>query len=279
MRTTRWRSANPLRRRARRRARSQSATVQLGAIVPLQFQDAAASFNLTLQGNTGGAAPSNVPVFPGNTHFLFACTGRGLLKHGGRPTDATTEGRSFEEHAGRALVRTRTSNGHRKEGGFTLIELTVVVMILGLLLVIALPGFLGARIRAQYRAAESDLHSALVAAKTIYTSNASYASADSSASGLVTEEPELCYTGAGTQSKANTVAGDCTAGPVAGGSISVSASPSTWAAARMSQSGTCFVLRDNGSGTTYNNTSVAANCTGTWAAANATFPTAAAGGW
>ncbi len=179
----------------------------------------------------------------------------------------------------------RTSNGHREEGGFTpeeggftLIELTVVLMILGLLLVIALPGFLGARIRAQYRAAESDLRSALVAAKTIYTSNASYASADSSASGLVTEEP-LCYTGAGTQSKANTVAGDCTAGPVGGGSISISASQPTWAAARMSQSGTCFVLRDNGSGTTYNNTSVAANCTGTWAASNATFPTAAAGGW
>ena len=70
------------------------------------------------------------------------------------------------------------------EEGFTLIELMVVVLIIAILIAIAIPTFLGARKRANDRAAQSDLRNGLATEETIYTDNQVY-SADTAAGGVL----------------------------------------------------------------------------------------------
>lgn len=86
----------------------------------------------------------------------------------------------------------------RAEGGFTLIELMVVVLIIAILIAIAIPTFLGARQRAQNRAAQSNLRNALTAEKTFYTDAEAY-TADAAVA-LPGIEPSLTWNaGAGAQ--------------------------------------------------------------------------------
>ena len=72
----------------------------------------------------------------------------------------------------------------KDEEGFTLIELMVVVLIIAILIAIAIPTFLGARKRANDRAAQSDLRNGLATEETIYTDNQVY-SADTAAGGVL----------------------------------------------------------------------------------------------
>jgi type IV pilus assembly protein PilA len=78
----------------------------------------------------------------------------------------------------------------RPEDGFSLIELMTVVLVIAILLAIAIPMFLGAKDRAGDRAAQGNVHHALVAEHIVFTDSETFSTSNVV---LRAAEPRLIY--------------------------------------------------------------------------------------
>ena len=87
-------------------------------------------------------------------------------------------------------LRNRIAQGNT-EGGFTLIELLVVIIILGILLAIAVPSYIGFKAKAEKSAAAANVRAAVPSVEAFYADNGAYT--NMSVGGSAASPPGLAY--------------------------------------------------------------------------------------
>jgi type IV pilus assembly protein PilA len=101
------------------------------------------------------------------------------------------------------LKRIRQRLDGNTEQGFTLIELLVVIIIIGILLAIAVPSYLGFRDRAANNASKANLRAALPSAEAYYADNGTYVGMTTAGLKLIDNGLSPTLTVAGTPTAAS----------------------------------------------------------------------------
>lgn len=122
-----------------------------------------------------------------------------------------------------------------REEGFSLVELLVVTLILGVLATIAIPNYLGQREKAQEQAAQSTLVNATRAVGAYLVENDEFADADEMATALAAEQSSYTWTTDPVSTPRDI-------------SVAVEADNTSLQLATRSDAGTCLYLRFRSNG-------------------------------